>query len=83
MTRQPAALESQRSAPESDRRTLSEKPGVTATTIRSYPRRLRLAALNIDGGVYADVKDPVFDLIVQAAEAWAALTGWRPGPGDA
>ena len=35
-----------------------------------------LAALGIDGGVYADVKDPACDLIFIAAEAWAAQTGW-------
>ena len=35
-----------------------------------------LAALGIDRGVYADVKDPACDLILIAAEAWAARTGW-------
>jgi len=43
----------------------------------------RLAALEIDSLVYADVKDPVVDLIVQAAELWAAQTDWAPGPSDA
>jgi GrpB-like predicted nucleotidyltransferase (UPF0157 family) len=38
----------------------------------------RLAALGIGRDVYSDVKDPVCDLIVQAAEAWAEATGWRP-----
>ncbi len=41
-----------------------------------------LAALSLDTGVYADIKDPVTDLIVVAAEEWAARTGWRPGPSD-
>lgn len=35
-----------------------------------------LAALAIDRGVYADVKDPACDLIFIAAEDWAAQTGW-------
>jgi len=43
----------------------------------------RLAALGIDSLVYADVKDPIVDLIIQAAEMWAADTGWAPGPSDA
>ncbi len=38
----------------------------------------RLAALGIDRGTYADVKDPACDLIIEAAEAWAAASGWRP-----
>jgi GrpB-like predicted nucleotidyltransferase (UPF0157 family) len=43
----------------------------------------RLVALGLEVGVYADVKDPACDLIVQAAELWAARSGWRPGPSDA
>jgi GrpB-like predicted nucleotidyltransferase (UPF0157 family) len=35
-----------------------------------------------DTGTYADVKDPACDLIVIAAEAWAAATAWEPGPSD-
>jgi GrpB-like predicted nucleotidyltransferase (UPF0157 family) len=31
---------------------------------------------------YADIKDPVCDLIMQLAEKWAAETGWQPGPSD-
>ena len=38
----------------------------------------RLAAIAFDSGVYADAKDPVCDLIVLAAEVWAAETGWQP-----
>jgi GrpB-like predicted nucleotidyltransferase (UPF0157 family) len=38
----------------------------------------RLAALGIDRGVYADVKDPACDLIIVAAEDWAARTRWTP-----
>ncbi len=35
-----------------------------------------LAALGIDRGVYADLKDPACDLIFIAAEDWASQTGW-------
>lgn len=45
----------------------------------AYARLKRaLAALGIDPGVYADVKDPACDLVYIAAEAWAAKTGWAP-----
>lgn len=43
----------------------------------------RLAAELRDVGRYADVKDPACDLIVVAAEDWAATTGWQAGPSDA
>lgn len=43
----------------------------------------RLAQYFDDTGTYADVKDPACDLIAQAAEAWAAQTGWRIAPSDA
>jgi GrpB-like predicted nucleotidyltransferase (UPF0157 family) len=36
-----------------------------------------------DQDAYYDVKDPVFDIIMAGAEAWAAATGWEPGPTDA
>jgi len=36
----------------------------------------RLAALQIDTGVYADIKDPVCDLIMAGAERWATETAW-------
>ena len=38
----------------------------------------RLAVLPIDSGTYADVKDPACDIIMSAAEEWAAATGWSP-----
>jgi GrpB-like predicted nucleotidyltransferase (UPF0157 family) len=31
---------------------------------------------------YCDIKDPVCDLILFAAEAWAEQTAWQPGPSD-
>ena len=32
---------------------------------------------------YYDIKDPVFDIIMEGAYAWADTTAWEPGPGDA
>jgi GrpB-like predicted nucleotidyltransferase (UPF0157 family) len=43
----------------------------------------RLAALGLETGVYAEVKDPACDLIMQAAEPWAARIRWQPGSIDA
>jgi GrpB-like predicted nucleotidyltransferase (UPF0157 family) len=43
----------------------------------------RLAALGISRAVYAHVKDPACDIIIAAAEDWAANTSWSPGPSDA
>lgn len=28
--------------------------------------------------IYTDIKDPVVDVVIAAAEEWAAVTGWRP-----
>jgi len=36
-----------------------------------------------DEDAYYDVKDPVFDIIMTGAEAWATATAWTPGPSDA
>ncbi|HEY5477219.1 MAG TPA: GrpB family protein [Tepidiformaceae bacterium] len=47
----------------------------TASTYEDFKRRL--ASLDIETGVYAEIKDPVCDLIMVAAERWAADTGWR------
>jgi GrpB-like predicted nucleotidyltransferase (UPF0157 family) len=43
----------------------------------------RLAAELRDVGRYADVKDSACDLIMVAAEDWAATTGWTIPPPDA
>jgi GrpB-like predicted nucleotidyltransferase (UPF0157 family) len=43
----------------------------------------RLAAELRDVRRYAEVKDPACDLIIAAAEDWAAETDWEPGPSDA
>ena len=32
---------------------------------------------------YYDVKDPVFDIIMEGAYFWGESTGWNPGPTDA
>jgi GrpB-like predicted nucleotidyltransferase (UPF0157 family) len=37
-----------------------------------------LAAQCADMDTYADIKDPVVDVIITAAEEWATLTGWQP-----
>ncbi|HEY5250010.1 MAG TPA: GrpB family protein [Acidimicrobiales bacterium] len=37
-----------------------------------------LAGTTPDTEVYADVKDPVVDLVMVTAEAWALSVGWRP-----
>ena len=43
----------------------------------------RLAGNLADPDTYPDVKDPAVDLIYFAAEDWAEVTGWLPGPSDA
>ena len=40
----------------------------------------RLHPFDIDA--YLDVKDPACDLIMEAAEAWAAVGHWEVGPSD-
>jgi GrpB-like predicted nucleotidyltransferase (UPF0157 family) len=50
----------------------------TATAYGLFKQRL--ATVGIDSAIYAEIKDPVFDLIVQAAETWATTTAWQPGP---
>jgi len=42
----------------------------------------RLAQNLADLDRYTDTKDPVVDLIMFAAEEWAAATQWKPGPSD-
>ncbi len=46
--------------------------------------KLALAALHGDDkDAYYAVKDPVCDILMAAAEAWAAATRWQPPPSDA
>jgi GrpB-like predicted nucleotidyltransferase (UPF0157 family) len=35
-----------------------------------------------DEGAYYDIKDPVFDIIVDGANEWAMRVGWTEPPGD-
>ena len=35
-----------------------------------------------DVAAYYEIKDPVFDLIVEGANVWASATGWTEPPGD-
>jgi GrpB-like predicted nucleotidyltransferase (UPF0157 family) len=49
----------------------------------SYARlNHRLAENLADPKTYPEVKDPAVDLIFFAAEAWAKVTEWQPGPSD-
>ncbi|MET9494685.1 GrpB family protein [Streptomyces sp. NPDC006552] len=51
----------------------------TPAAVPAYARfKYVLAEAVPDTGTYADVKDPVVDLIGVVAERWAAETGWRP-----
>lgn len=43
----------------------------------------RLAGFFPDNAdAYYDIKDPVFDIIMEGAYDWAKLTGWNEPPGD-
>ncbi|MFD7293142.1 GrpB family protein [Streptomyces sp. NPDC059897] len=53
----------------------------TPDAVPAYARFKRVLAGNVpDTGTYADVKDPVVDLVAVVAEQWAEATGWRPHP---
>jgi GrpB-like predicted nucleotidyltransferase (UPF0157 family) len=53
-----------------------------ATSAAYGELKRRLAGQIQDRTVYSWVKDPAVDLIYLPAEAWAAATGWQPGPSD-
>jgi GrpB-like predicted nucleotidyltransferase (UPF0157 family) len=40
--------------------------------------KVALAAIAPDMDTYSDIKDPVVDVVIAAAEEWAAAVGWRP-----
>ncbi|MGV4925973.1 GrpB family protein [Streptomyces sp. BHT-5-2] len=47
--------------------------------VPAYARFKQVLAQAVpDLATYADVKDPVVDLVVAVAEPWARATGWRP-----
>ncbi|MEU6390357.1 GrpB family protein [Streptomyces sp. NPDC046939] len=51
----------------------------TPEAVPAYARfKYLLAGVVPDTDTYADVKDPVVDLVAVVAEQWAARTGWRP-----
>jgi GrpB-like predicted nucleotidyltransferase (UPF0157 family) len=51
----------------------------TPGAVPAYARfKGALAAVVPDIDTYADVKDPVVDLVATVAEQWAATTGWHP-----
>jgi GrpB-like predicted nucleotidyltransferase (UPF0157 family) len=54
-----------------------------AATAAYAALKRKLAALSPRLDIYADAKDPVCDIIIAAAEDWAAQTGWQPGLSDA
>jgi GrpB-like predicted nucleotidyltransferase (UPF0157 family) len=35
-----------------------------------------------DGAFYYAIKDPICDIVIDAAEDWARTTGWQMGPSD-
>jgi len=56
-----------------------------AVAREAYERvKVALARLHPeDINAYSAVKDPVCDIIFEAAESWAAKAKWAPGPSDA
>lgn len=54
-----------------------------ATAAAYAELKSRLAQHLADPRMYPEVKDPAVDLIYLAAEEWAAVTQWQPGPSDA
>lgn len=57
---------------------------VHPATAQAYAElKKRLAENLADGNTYPDVKDPAVDLIYFAAEDWAQIVNWSPGPSDA
>ena len=45
-------------------------------------KRRLAAALGEESEPYPDIKDPVCDLIIYAAQEWAKKTGWEMGNSD-
>ncbi|MEU7895255.1 GrpB family protein [Nonomuraea sp. NPDC049152] len=48
-------------------------------SVPAYARFKRVLAGTVsETGTYADVKDPVVDLVITIAESWATATNWMP-----
>ena len=47
--------------------------------VPAYIEFKRRAAASVAADDYADLKDPVVDLVIVTAERWAFSTGWSPG----
>ena len=59
---------------------LRHHPAV-AVHYAEFKRRLA-REVSYNKEAYCEVKDPVFDLMMEAAEVWAAEKEWSPGPSD-
>ncbi len=59
---------------------LRSHPAATEAYARVKSALARLHPNDMDA--YYDIKDPVCDIILGAAEAWAASIGWVAGPSD-
>jgi hypothetical protein len=47
--------------------------------VPAYSRfKVELAAISANTEVYTDVKDPVVDVVIAIAEAWADSVRWSP-----
>jgi GrpB-like predicted nucleotidyltransferase (UPF0157 family) len=60
---------------------LRAHPDSAEAYARVKQQLVRFHADDIDA--FCDIKDPVCDLILFAAEEWAKETAWQPGPSDA
>jgi hypothetical protein len=54
----------------------------TLIEIVPYDQRWPAEFRRIGAEAYYDVKDPVCDIIIAAAELWAVETSYTPGPSD-
>lgn len=59
---------------------LRAHPDSAEAYVRAKQQIARYHADDIDA--FCDIKDPVCDLILFAAEAWAKEVNWQPGPSD-
>ena len=59
---------------------LRAAPSTAAAYARVKEALALLTPMDIHG--YYEVKDPVCDIIIDAAERWAAASDYAPGPSD-